>query len=148
MWDMQLIRCYCKDETPLTLERCPSSLPQRNTQLPAQYWDVLPPPAPAITQPITSESLSPCDTEMASLVSMYTSPTNSFSIYWVYNGGVPSYTPDDDFSLEDVADNLNFIQSSTAPCTMPSLIPGPFDSPTLISTDNPNSLCFKNPSIL
>ena len=80
----------------------------------------------------------------------YTSPTNSFSIYWVYNCSAPSYTPDDDFSLEDVADNTNFEHSSSSPGTAPLLIPGPFGiSPsTHMSADNPNSLCFENPSVL
>ena len=94
-------------------------------------------------------SVAHCATTLSPSV-VYTSPTNSYGIYRVYKCGAPSYTPDDDFNLESVADNPNFTHVSSDPRTAPSLTP--FDiNPICISphsSANPiSSQRFENPSI-
>ncbi|KAF8258694.1 hypothetical protein EI94DRAFT_1814781 [Lactarius quietus] len=127
--------------TPPPPNHRPSGLPCCKTRLPAHYRDVLPPPAPAVTQPISSELQGPLsrDTHSSTTLLTFTSLTNSFGIYQVYNSGVPSYMPDD----------ADFMQSST-PHTAPSFIPSNI-SPvheSLDSSANPLSLYhFENPSI-
>ncbi|KAH9018628.1 hypothetical protein EDB85DRAFT_1873612, partial [Lactarius pseudohatsudake] len=80
----------------------------------------------------------------------YTSPTNSYGIYRVYKHGAPSYTPDDDFNLDSVADNPNFARTSSGIRTAPS--PVLFDTDHVFgsshSSTNPvSSQRFENPSI-
>ena len=140
------MRYNCKYGTPPPPEYRPSGLPRRKTRLPARYRDVLPPPSPAIIQPISNHG-----TPSGTTTPTYTSQANSFGIYRVYTNGAPSYTPDDDFNIENVTDNPNFLQSSN-PRTAPSSIP--FDiSPSrapLDGLESVNSLSlhrFENSSI-
>ncbi|KAI9431388.1 hypothetical protein H4582DRAFT_2085063 [Lactarius indigo] len=142
-------------ETPPSPELHPLVLPRRRTRLPARYHDVLPPPAPAVIHPIAAGSLGHSDVHSATTLPpsvMYTSPANSYGIHRVYKCGAPSYTPDNDFNLESVADNPNFTHVSQASSsrTAPSL--APFDiNPISVSSSssvNPvSSQRFENPSI-
>ena len=142
--------------TPLTQEHRPSGLPRRKSQLPGRYRDFLPPPSPTINPPDDSEPLGGPEDDIqpntTSSVSTYTSPTNSFGIYRVYTCGAPSYTPDDDFSLEDVADNPNFTRPSSASRPVSSSIPFVISPSTHMSvgdTLNPASIQHsQNPLVL
>ncbi|KAI9461999.1 hypothetical protein BJY52DRAFT_1116707, partial [Lactarius psammicola] len=117
------------------------------------YRDLLPPPAPAIIYPIAAESLSSDDAHLVITLPMsttYTSPTNSYGVYRVYKHGAPSYTPDDDFNLENIVDNPNFMCKPSSPRTAPP--PVPFNiNPTHMSINSSvNSIYFQrfeNPSI-
>ncbi|KAF8268668.1 hypothetical protein EI94DRAFT_1911832 [Lactarius quietus] len=85
-----------------------------------------------------------------SLTSTYTSPMNMFGIYRVYSCGAPSYTPNDNFSVEDIVDNPNFVQLPSVPHTAPSLTPFNITlvHEPLNSYNNPISAQhFENPSV-
>ncbi|KAH9010983.1 hypothetical protein EDB85DRAFT_1901441 [Lactarius pseudohatsudake] len=145
-------------ETPPSPSHRPSGLPRRKSRLPARYRNVLPPPAPAVIPSTADRFLGHRDARSTGITSglspsvVYTSPTNSYGIYRVYKHSAPSYTPDDDFNLDSVADNPNFARTSSGIRTAPS--PVLFDTDHVFgsshssATGNPvSSQRFENPSI-
>lgn len=121
-WILQIFDIEPEDELvpapPPPGFHLPPTLSRPFRRLPARYRDVLPSaPAPASSaaQPSTSDHdnrvpvpSSSNQTEFegsapVDLPSFQTAP-NSFGLYKVYTGQVPSYDPDEDFSLASVSD--------------------------------------------
>lgn len=71
--------------------------------------------------PVTVPSLPPYQTD-----------ANSFRVYCVYKSSIPDYSLDTDFHLNKVADDPNFMTTSSI---SPPTIPGPFHD--IPNPDNP-----------
>ena len=85
-----------------------SGLPRRNTRLPKRYQDVLPPRPPVIPAPVIEIPEPSQHEEELPAVPKFQTDMNSFGVYRVYKSGEPSFTPDDNFRVDSVADGPNF----------------------------------------
>jgi hypothetical protein len=99
-------------EPPLPEYRA-SGLPRRKTRLPKRYRDILPAPPPVVDNPsVVEPNVEPIAPENPMILdepsNVYTTAPNSYGIYRVFKYGAPSFNPDDDFSINHVADNPNF----------------------------------------
>jgi len=132
-----------------------SGLPRRKTQLPKRYWDILPPPPPPVPLP-TSLTPEPVDTDDPDMtpappLPKFQTDSNSFGVYRVYKSGKPTYTPDESFTINSVADSPNFtVHKPDGASTWSS--PFGIANPTANSESEPESspsyLPFKNMSVL
>jgi len=106
----------------------PSGLPRRKTRLPKRYRDLLPVAPPIVEQPVEPEQqhapTPPSDIPIADKVSV-TTDANSFGVYRVYTGRLPTYNPDDNFSVNQVADGPSFAQLQPE---AEEVLPGPFEA--------------------
>jgi len=131
-----------------------SGFPHRKTRLPKRFKDVLPPRPPVIAAPVV-ETLQPSQhEEEVPAVPAFKTDTNSFGVYRIYKSGEPSFTPDDNFRIDGVADGPNFAKDSTSETRSTWASPfgtdftnpdTPENSETTVTT--PGYLPFKNMSI-
>ncbi len=70
-----------------------------------------------------------------------TTDANSFGVYRVYTGRLPTLNPDDNFSVNQVADGPSFSQSRLEP----AILPGPFE--TNMNTNDTVEHPFANNSV-
>ena len=96
-----------KEPTPLP-EYQKSGLPRRNTRLPKRYQDILPPRPPVIAAPVVETPEPSQHEEELPAVPQFQTDANSFGVYRIYKSGEPSFTPDDNFQIANVADGPNF----------------------------------------
>ena len=98
-----------KEPTP-PQEYRESGLPHRKTRLPKRFQDVLPPRPPVIAAPIveTPEPSQHDEPEELPAVPRFKTDPNSFGVYRIYQSREPSFTPDDNFQVDSVADGPNF----------------------------------------
>ena len=89
-------------------------MPRRKTRLPGRYRDLL-----LVAPPIIEPQPEPPRTPTPSPVAISIPPTkpiqtnpNSFGVYRVYEGALPTYDPDFNFSINQVADGPNFATTS------------------------------------
>ena len=54
------------------------------------------------------------DSDPHKLVPMFETALNSYGIYHIYPGGHPSFTPDELYTLNQVADSANFTQDTSS----------------------------------
>jgi hypothetical protein len=114
------------------------------TRLPKRYRDLLPVAPPIAEQPVEPEQpLIPTPLPVIPITEKITVTTdaNSFGVYRVYNGRLPTHNPDENFSVNHVADGPSFTKSEAEPDALP---PGPFEDPKAnITVEHP----FANDSI-
>jgi hypothetical protein len=102
------------------LENRPSGRPNRRTRLPARFRDEPPPPPPPPPAPpwplvdaVTTEVDPPTENvQYTPNLPPYKTDRNSYGVYRVYDGGPPSYTPDELHTLHHVSDSPNFNSDS------------------------------------
>jgi hypothetical protein len=93
--------------------------------MPARFRDELPPPPPLPPppdipdiqlddEPITDQPLDEPERENEPLVADYHTEANSYGIYHVYEGGPPSYTPNELHTLQHVSDPSTFTSDPAA----------------------------------
>lgn len=86
----------------------PSGLPNRKTRRPARYQDFtdeLPPLPPPIIPDLRSEDLvSP-----SLPYSVHITPPNEFGVFHTFQGGPPSYSPNEFYTIENASDSPNFV---------------------------------------
>ena len=98
-----------KEPTP-PQEYRKSGLPHRKTRLPKRFQDVLPPRPPVIAAAIVETPEPSQHEEELPHIPEFKTETNSFCVYRIYKSGEPSFTPDDNFRIDSVADGPNFIK--------------------------------------
>jgi hypothetical protein len=104
----------------------PSGLPRRRTRLPKRYRDLLPVAPPIVEQPVEPEQPhAPTPPPDILITNKISTDPNSFGVYRVYTGRLPTYNPDDNFSVNQVSDGPSFAQSRSEP---EETFPGPFDT--------------------
>ena len=87
-----------------------SGLPHRKTRLLKQYQDVLPPRPPVIITPVVkTPEPSQHEEKLPTMPKFETNP-NSFGIYRIYKSGEPTFTPNNNFHVDSVANGPNFIK--------------------------------------
>jgi hypothetical protein len=89
-------------------------------------YHLLPVAPPILEQPVEPEQPPmPTPSPVIPIADKITMTTdfNSFGIYRVYNGRLPSHNPEENFSVNQVADGPSFMQSHPEPDGLP---PGPF----------------------
>jgi len=127
-----------------------SGLPRRKTKLPKRFQDILPPRPPVVAAPtVDTPQPSQHEPNVPAVPEFKTEP-NSFGIYRVYKSGEPSFTPDDDFRIDNVSDGPNFIRDpSQARSTWTSPFGANFtgSDPPADSENTSSYLPFKNMSI-
>jgi hypothetical protein len=104
----------------------PSGLPRRQTRLPKRYRDLLPVAPPVVEQqPVEPEQPHAPPLPDISITDKVSTDSNSFGVYRVYTGRLPTYNPDDNFSVNQVSDGPSFAQSRSEP---EEIFPGPFEA--------------------
>ena len=103
-----------RSPTPATR---PSGRPNRQIRLPARYRDILPPTPPLLQaheQPeeVETHKTVDLDTQVPPSPSLpislpFQSEQNGAGVYHVYSQGVPTITPDENFTLSHVVDSPN-----------------------------------------
>jgi len=91
----------------------PSGRPNRQIRLPARYRDELPPQPPSVTvqdppqnSDVVEENMPmPRALHAVLQTETFRTPCDLFGMFRTYFGGPPSYTPDDSYTISDVADS-------------------------------------------
>src|SRR6202522_929073 len=104
-----LMEKQAREPTPVQEYR-PSGLPKRRTRLPARFCDVPPPPPPPMLNlPIeVIEDVLNLTIDNTAPVPDFKSEANSCSVFRIYQGGRPSYTPDEIYHVDYSSDSCNF----------------------------------------
>ena len=133
-----------KEQTPLPEYR-KSGLPHRKTRLPKRYQDVLPPRPPVIPAPVLEiPDPSQHEDELPAAPQFKTDP-NSFGVYRIYKSGEPSFNPDDNFRVTNVADGPNFTKDKRSD-PQPTFTQSDLSDDTEPMPTRPHYLPFQNMS--
>jgi hypothetical protein len=110
----------------------------------------LPPPPPPPVDPIPELAPDDLELELTPLPSLpdFQTDSNSFGVYRIYKSGKPTYTPDEGFTINSVADSPNFVVNKPDNASKWTSPFGIADPPTNSESESPTShLPFKNMSV-
>ena len=111
----------------------------------------MPPPPPPIPLPIspTPELLDTDEPELTPVPPLpeFQTDSNSFGVYRIYKSGKPTYTPDESFTINSIADSPNFTVHKPPTASTWSSPFGITDPPAKSESESPSYLPFKNLSV-